>query len=260
MVTKNFLVNKLNYTNFQDRTIIINLKHIQYNNSISLKAKPLPCSGDQLQCAWSGHHDIGHLLKSYTFSNFLIPEGKKLYKVIPEVLEITATGLSLLLPETGREITARKVKRHAASGITIQMTQNSVRFSGRLLDFSPVSFSAELALLPRQTFEWVYLDSPVNLQFFSGAEILYSGECRIIRHDGGHTIRKFAFEPVDGAHSEEIQAEAVPEQPPATAATRPTSCSFTRSPARRLTLMFRIYREPGFPLKKNLKIQCFFPE
>ena len=198
LVTKYFLVNKLNYTNFQDRTIIINFKHTRYNNSISLKAKPLPCSGEELQCVWSGHHDLSHLLKSYTFSNLLIPEGKKLYKVIPEVLEITGTGLSLLLPETGREITTRKVKRHAASGITIQMTQNSVRFSGRLLDFSPVSFSAELTLLPRQTFEWVYPDSPVNLQLFSGAEILYSGECRIIRHDGGHTARKFAFEPVDG--------------------------------------------------------------
>ena len=197
-VTKRFLVNKLNYMNFQDQTIIINMKHVKYETSISINAKPLPCSGEQLECVWTDGVDVSTILTKYTFSNIVISDKKKLYQVIPEVLDITATGLCLLLPETGREITARKVRRHLCSGITVQVTQNSAMFTGRLVDFNPEAFRIELVLTPPQSFEWIDLDSPLTLHFFSGNEILYSGECRVIRHDLGNAAGNLVLKPVSG--------------------------------------------------------------
>ena len=52
-IGKRYLVNKLNYLNFQDRTILVNLKHKKYGSTLSLLATPLPCAGDHLECVWT---------------------------------------------------------------------------------------------------------------------------------------------------------------------------------------------------------------
>jgi hypothetical protein len=71
-ISQKYLVNKLNYLNFQDGTILINLKHTKYNRVISLNARPKPCLGDQLDCLWTETTEIHQELKSYAFENFLI--------------------------------------------------------------------------------------------------------------------------------------------------------------------------------------------
>jgi hypothetical protein len=53
LVKKKDLINILNYLNFQDRTVLINFKHIKNNRTISCRAKPQPCFGDQLDCLWA---------------------------------------------------------------------------------------------------------------------------------------------------------------------------------------------------------------
>ena len=76
-ISQKYLVNKLNYLNFQDGTILINLKHTKYNRVISLNAKPQPCIGDQLDCLWTEIAEIHQELKSYEFENFFITYGRK---------------------------------------------------------------------------------------------------------------------------------------------------------------------------------------
>lgn len=51
-VTRRQLVNKLNFINFQDESIIAHFRHTKYDSSLSLKLKPLPCAGEQLDCRW----------------------------------------------------------------------------------------------------------------------------------------------------------------------------------------------------------------
>ena len=49
-VDKNQLINKLNYINFQDSTILINFKHPKYDKTVSVKATPQPCMEDLVDC------------------------------------------------------------------------------------------------------------------------------------------------------------------------------------------------------------------
>ena len=49
-VSRSHLVNRLNFINFQDQTVLVCLKHLVYDDAILLRARPEPCAGEQLEC------------------------------------------------------------------------------------------------------------------------------------------------------------------------------------------------------------------
>lgn len=194
-IGKRFLVNKLNYINFQDRTILINLKHTKFESTLSLTAKPLPCAGDKLDCVWSEPTDPW-ILKSHSFQNMLITDGRKCLQVNPEVISINEHGISLLLPEVCNEINSRKAKRYQSSGIQASITQSSAVFKGFLLDSNPMSFCVRVTTNSPQAFQWINSSSPVSLHLHADSELLYSGECRIVRQVVDREIVTFVLAPV----------------------------------------------------------------
>ncbi|MBM4141281.1 MAG: PilZ domain-containing protein, partial [Nitrospira sp.] len=105
-------------------------------------------------------------------------------------------GISFILPETCYEVGSRKVRRHSCKGIQVELIQNSVIFNGSLSDFSAVSFSVEVSAEPPQTFQWINPESTVHIIFKKGKDILYSGECKIIRQTLGQKTRTFVLEPI----------------------------------------------------------------
>ena len=196
-VNRRFIVNKLNYLNFQDRTVQVNLKHVRYDNTTTLLARPLPCSGEILECVWNDPSDLGQLLKTHAFLNLLIPDDQKLYLVTPKVLRLDESGMSLQLPETGCEAFFRRVYRHPCFGITTQFIQNSIVFTGTLADFNPISFRVNLELSPDQTFRWIDPESTTTINLLAEGSLLYSGECNFIRHGEGQTCRDYVLEPIN---------------------------------------------------------------
>jgi len=196
-LNKEYLVNKLNFTNFQDGTILINFKHKKYDLSISLHARPNPCLGDQLDCLWVETDEINEKLYSYKFNNFFVIDGTKLLSVTPEVSGINDEGISFILPETCYEISSRKVARHSCEGINVQFIQTGSFFCGSLIDFNAVSFRVELTPVPPQTFRWLDKNLKVNIILSNESETLYAGECKILKNTGGHKNRQYVLEPVE---------------------------------------------------------------
>jgi hypothetical protein len=195
-VDKNQLINKLNYINFQDGAVLINFNHLKYDKTITLKATPQPCMGDLVDCLWLEGEYLPHIIQNYQFKNILITNGQKLLKVEPEVIRIDAEGISVLLPESCREISTRKTRRYPCEGITVQLIQNSTVFSGALMDFNGFSFRAKLTATPPQTFDWINPEYPVNVMVSNPAVTIYSGECKIIRHTRGQKTRNYILEPL----------------------------------------------------------------
>ncbi|NNL42820.1 MAG: hypothetical protein HKO79_10045, partial [Desulfobacterales bacterium] len=185
-LSKKYLVNKLNFTNFQDGTILINFQHKKYALSISFHAIPKPCLGNTLDCLWVKKDRMNEKLHPYKFNNFCIIDGTKLISVIPEVSDINDEGISFVLPETCREISSRKVARHPCKGINVQLIQNSSFFYGSLIDFNPVSFCIKLKAVPPQTFKWLDKNIKVSIILSNEGETLYAGECKILKNSKGH--------------------------------------------------------------------------
>ena len=63
-IRKKHLINKLNYINFQDDTVLVNFKHLKYDRTVSHRAKPQPCLGEELKCFWIETDRIGRQLSS----------------------------------------------------------------------------------------------------------------------------------------------------------------------------------------------------
>jgi hypothetical protein len=119
---------------------------------------------------------------AYRFESLVIPNGKKLLVVKPELVGLSDEGIRLRLPESGYEVTLRKAARYHCRDIRVQAIQNSVVFEGRLLDFNASSFRIELAAVAPQTFEWIHPEHPIHLVISDEGNVLFSGECEIIRH------------------------------------------------------------------------------
>jgi hypothetical protein len=193
-VSKEQLVNRLNFINFQDDVIHIHFTHREYERTMLVAAAPEPCLGDTLELRWLGTTDVDSMLKSYHLDFMLVPRGQKFIKSVPEVLDIDAKGVCLALPEISREVSHRKVDRQRCRDISVYLLQNSASFSGSLLDFTASSFRTELKALPPQSFDWIDPSGPVNVILFSGNQTFFSGECRIIRCTQGQNTRSYVLE------------------------------------------------------------------
>jgi hypothetical protein len=190
------IVNKLNFINFQDGTVFINLKHNLYAKEISLKATPQPCNSDIVECLWVDFKGIEKIIQSYQFRNILIPNGQKLLKVVPSLLNIDGKGIRFRLPDHGTEVTCRKARRHACQGISAQLIQNSSVFLGTLMDFNGYSINVKLKAVPPQTFDWLNPTDSANIILSDGAVTIYSGECEIIRSFQGLDSGNYILKPI----------------------------------------------------------------
>jgi hypothetical protein len=192
-ISKSHLVNRLNYMNFQDQTILVNLRHVTYDNAIFLRALPLPCAGERLECLWAEMASLKELLKTYRFEYLLIPDGKKYLLVNSEVVAMDERGVSLVLPVTCHEFEARRIKRHPAEGVKVQMMQHGASFEGELVDYTPVAVRVSGSAVPPATFQWINPETPLNLRLVRGSSVLYSGAFEILSHSATDSTRSLVL-------------------------------------------------------------------
>jgi hypothetical protein len=198
-VSKSHLVNRLNYINFQDQTIMVHLQHLCYDSSIFLRARPLPCAGEHLDCVWAEIPGLRQLLKTYRFEYLLIPDGKKYLLVNSELLAMDEKGISLILPAVSREFQARNIKRHPAVGISAELMQHGAQFCGDVIDFTPVSLRVTGDCDTPEVLQWINPDVPVNLRLCKGEIIYYSGSFEILSQSTIEKARSFVLKQVDGS-------------------------------------------------------------
>ncbi len=196
-INRKYLINRLNYINFSNGTITVNLRHIKFENIISLQVKPLPCLDAYLDCLWVDTQGLDQKLRSYEYQSLVVPDQQKLISVEAALENMSESGLRFRLPEVCHEISKRKVKRFSCKGIEAQLIQNGAIFRGSLVDFNAVSFRIAVSSLPPQTFQWIDTESPVTVMLKSGEDILYTGECLVVRQNCGQQTRTYVVKPLN---------------------------------------------------------------
>ncbi|MCC6347403.1 MAG: hypothetical protein IT388_09490 [Nitrospirales bacterium] len=182
-INRKQLVNILNYLSFQDGSLLVCFEHVRYGTLLSLPAKPRPCSGDKIECLWSGTILSPRRLTAHRLHHILISDGKVLILIQPTVEWADERGICFLIPESCCELNMRKVRRHPSENIRVEFVQNGVFLVGELLDFNAVSFRVGFPSEPLKLFRSVDSEAAAAVVFRSGQEVLYSGECRIIRKE-----------------------------------------------------------------------------
>lgn len=195
--SKKYLINRLNYLHFNDKTLVVNFVHGKYATTLSLQAKPLPCLDGYLECTWQETPGLEQKLQSHSYVNFIAPDPRQPLLVDARLVSVSKSGISFQLPETCHEIGSRRITRYSCEAIDVQCFQNGIAFNGRLLDFSPVSFHIEIHNNTPASFQWINVEMPIHLVFRKGEAVLYSGDCRIIRQSSGQRTRSVVAAPLE---------------------------------------------------------------
>jgi hypothetical protein len=191
---KKRLVDIINSINFQNGTILVNLQHTDRGFRLLLPVYPQSCTDGTLRCMWvepPRFYDIG----SFVLVNFIIDKGLSLIRVEGELLSMDEKAIIINLPDHCREFASRKTKRYCCKDIGAELMQNGALFHGRLVEFNCLSFAAEFTAEPPQTFQSLTPDLPVYVVIRKGTEVVYSGECSIIRNSTGMAKGIFVLEP-----------------------------------------------------------------
>ena len=190
------LINKLNHLNFQDLHITAVFQHNKYPRSLSLLAFPMPCRNEKLRCRWVDPIDIEQIMGLYQFQCLYIPKEQQLLEVFPELKSISEKEAVFILPDTCKEVSVRKIHRYQCKNVSVYMFQNGALFFGSLMDYGSFQFRVVINKSKSQNYRWIDADSPVTIIFTKGNETLYSGDCKIIKHDHGKHRRQLNLEPV----------------------------------------------------------------
>ena len=197
-LSKARIVNAINYLHFQGRAVYAVFKHVQYNTTVTVEAFPFPCHEDYLHLSWKDQGMLKERSSSYVFQGVLVAAGKSIFSLKPDLVDIDEKSISFDMSKVvGADVTVRKAERYPCQGIDVEMVQNGLFFKGRLNDFSAFSFSAGMSLGNFQSFKYIAPEIAITVFIKKGGELLYSGECRVIRHNEGIKERTFVLEPVN---------------------------------------------------------------
>ena len=190
-VKRSQLINKLNYVNFNEGFVLVVFEHGKYAHTVSLKALPHPCIGDELECTWpESELETYRTLNAYHFREIQIPDGKDTVVIRPEDIFINGKVANFLLPEKGFELRSRVRKRFDGNDITAQLVQNGIAFEGRLKDFNRTHFRVEVEEQNQQALFWINRQQPINLMLTTKDGIVFSGECALADARNGLRTRK----------------------------------------------------------------------
>jgi hypothetical protein len=194
---KDRIVNAINYLHFQGRSVYAVFRHRLYRTTVTVEAFPLPCQKDYLYLAWKEQGKLKERSSSYEMQHVLISAGRRIFSLRPDLVDIDDTSIRFDVSKAvGTDVTVRKVERYPCQEIHVEVIQNSISFRGKLYDFSAFSFSATLSLQNFLSFKYINPDIAVTVFIKKGEELLYSGECRILRYAEGIKGGTFVLEPV----------------------------------------------------------------
>jgi hypothetical protein len=190
------LIDHLHYVNFSEGEIRVVFRHPKYNEIVTRKVIPQPCQKEIVFGRWKNQTDFGESLRDFEILGFFIENRREIFLAQSKKIEINDQGISLTLPEFGFEILIRKANRYPCQNIQAQLMQNGILFSGRLDVFSVKSFQVEIFSGEGISLKWINNETPVHILFRDEAEIVYSGECTIIRQEGNLQTRTLVLQPI----------------------------------------------------------------
>jgi hypothetical protein len=195
-ITRQRLIDRLHFVNFSEGEIRLIFRHPKYNEMITRLVTPQPCQGEKVLGRWRHSDDYSESLEGYQLLGFLIENKRECIIAQSNRLEFNEREIALTLPEYGHEIVVRKVNRYPCRDIQAQLIQNGIIFSGRLAVFSIHSFLVEIFSGEGTSLKWINNETPGQIIFRAGEDIVYSGKCLIVKQRGNLQSKSLVLQPL----------------------------------------------------------------
>ncbi len=183
-ISRETLVNRLNYLHFQSAPLTIILTHRKNGRNLRLNARPDACLDEIINCTWESPLPDGLDRGDFGLEYLEVPHGHHILQVDLKNPELTKTGMTCRLPEICCELTSRHIRRRNCDNIAVEVIQNGAIFSGTLEDFSAAAFRVELQTKPPQTFQWLNRDEPLTIMFRQNDQNLLTTSGQLLRSHG----------------------------------------------------------------------------
>jgi hypothetical protein len=190
-------VNRLNALHFRNDPILVSLEHRDFGYGLFLKAMPRLCKGDKLEAAWTKDAQFPRNIHRFRLLKIIIPGVASALEFIPQHPLLDDELFESEIPEQIDVVSGRKIARHfcITEKIRATLTQNSIGFTGRLVDFSPSGIRIQVTTSNPQNFYWLNLDMPATLTLDRNGETVYSGQMSILRAEGNQVEKDVVLQP-----------------------------------------------------------------
>ncbi|MFC1862641.1 hypothetical protein ACFL1Z_01640 [Thermodesulfobacteriota bacterium] len=191
------LINIFNRLHFMDGHVLVQLDHLNYEESILVRAFPRPCHGKMFTCLLSKKNIAGLELTDYKLTHLIVDDGQIMIVVPVESQEIERNVISIQIPEKGYITGRRKSRRYLSKGINAEIIQNGFRISGKLLDFSPHGLRVKISPESSSSFHWFNsgISSTIHLQ--NDQQMFFSSACKYIRRAGKIRDQEIVLNPIN---------------------------------------------------------------
>lgn len=193
------IANRLNVLHFQGKPLLVVLNHTNYSKKITLKAHPEICHGEKLIARWDNNdNDVPRNLHQYRLEKILIPGIVNTLELQADKVWLDTDLLQVEIPANLPIISSRKFHRQEGiSSTRAEISQNSVRFSGDLIDFSSTAIRLKLNRSNQQSFCWFMPDQDILLSLYQEEELVFSGPVYVARDDGKLDTRSVVVMPME---------------------------------------------------------------
>jgi hypothetical protein len=181
------LYNRLNVLHYQDTPLMVCLQHKDHGHVIRLKAQPQPVSDEHASATWVSSNDLPAMLDAYTLKTIILSGTRRTFEFLPERYWIDEKAINFVVPLTATESKSRKHPRFDCRDLGIQasLTQNSLVFPGRLLDYSPAGILVELTPQENLNFSWLNIAAPAMLTITKDGDTIYVGQTTLANRRSG---------------------------------------------------------------------------
>jgi hypothetical protein len=188
------LINTLHHVHFTNGSILVHVNDPKYSEDFLIRCRLESCMAKEIRCLWpedvSTVSDKGHLL------HLIVEDGLSLLFFPIQVTELDEKGFSVALPEVGRLLGKRKIRRHGCRDVIADLMQSGFSAEGALIDFTPLAFRIRFPPSPKASFIWINIDEPFMLCLRKGERIIFSESCRCIRQVDDTRVRELVLAPL----------------------------------------------------------------
>jgi len=178
-VSRKYLINKINYSNFQEQPLIARFLHKKYGRSFSMEVFVKPCMGNNIEVEWKEPECPEEPLNQLIFKDLFMKDGEQILVITAEEISVNQKGFSLKLPNSAFLYTDRAHSRYLCRENNATILQDGYSFSGTVKNFSPDAFAVAVETGPESSFKWLNPEGRIILSLENSVGILYSSECKI---------------------------------------------------------------------------------
>lgn len=186
LIDEKVVRNKLNYIHFMDKQILILLRHPRYDELLTVRARPGPCTGGEVTCQLLVDRSSLAYLERYAFLHLIINDGQSVILIPITPPKITGDRFSFQLPPKAYSVGQRQVRRYSCEKIDVELVQRGLMIKGALLDYSPKGFCVRIGRMPNGGFDWSPdSDALTMVHLRRDQRNFFSGLCQCLRQQDG---------------------------------------------------------------------------